>query len=229
MRLLFIRHGEPNYELDCLTDNGVIQAQKLRERLEREEKIDAVYLSPMGRAQQTGRIYLEGKNIPTTTCDWLREFNDSALTPGYASPTPVWDWYPKYWTDVPEYYDNKAFADVPAVAGSSIPTHFKEACEGLDAVLAEHGLVRTGNMYTKTDSCDKTLAFFCHFGITCAMIAHLLGVSPVLTLQGLSAEPTAIAVLCTDDRFDKQVNFRLHSFGDIHHLGDVTGSGVNYK
>lgn len=229
MKLLFIRHGEPNYELDCLTENGVIQAQRLRERLEKTEKIDAVYLSPMGRAQQTGKIYLEGKILPTKTCDWLREFNDGAVTPGYETAVPVWDWYPKYWTEIPEYYDREHFADIAEVAGSSIPQHFADACKGLDEVLAEHGLKREGGLYVKTDNTDKALAFFCHFGITCVMIAHLLGVSPILTLQGLSAEPTAIATLCTDDRFGDRVNFRLHGFGDISHLGNIGNSGVNYK
>jgi probable phosphoglycerate mutase len=71
--------------------------------------------------------------------------------------------------------------------------------------------------------------FFCHFGITCVMIAHLLGVSPIITLQGMSAEPTAIATLCTDDRFGREVNFRLHGFGDINHLPEQGIGRVNYQ
>ena len=27
MRLIFVRHGEPDYAHDCLTENGVIQAK----------------------------------------------------------------------------------------------------------------------------------------------------------------------------------------------------------
>ena len=36
MRIVFVRHGEPNYELDCLTENGKIHAAKAAERLKEE-------------------------------------------------------------------------------------------------------------------------------------------------------------------------------------------------
>ena len=229
MRLLFIRHGEPDYEHDCLTENGVIQAQKLRERLDKTENVAAAYLSSMGRAQQTGRIFLKGKIIPAKTCDWLREFDVKVSDPDWPDPVPVWDLYPKNWTEISGYYDRKAFADVPAVKQSELVKRYTAACEGLDEVLAVNGLRREGGVYVKTDSHDKTIAFFCHFGITCVIISYLLGVSPVIMLQGLSAEPTAVATLCTDDRFGDKVNFRLHGFGDISHLGNVADSGINYK
>lgn len=229
MRLLFIRHGEPNYELDCLTENGVKQAQLLKARLDSTENISAVYLSPMGRAQQTGMIYLKGKILPAKTCSWLREFDVKVPDPNYPEPVPVWDLYPKFWTEAPENFDRKLFAEQPGIKNSELPSRYLAACQGIDDVLYHNGLARRGNMYVKMDNCDKTIAFFCHFGITCVMIAHLLGVSPILTLQGLSAEPTAIATLCTDDRFGDKVNFRMHGFGDISHLGNIQDSGVNYK
>lgn len=92
--------------------------------------------------------------------------------------------------------------------------------EGLDALLAEYGLIREGNAYRRTGSDDVTLLLFCHFGVGCVMIAHLLGIAPIVTLQGFSAEPTAVATLCTDDHFEETVNFRLHGYGDISHLKD---------
>ena len=229
MKLLFIRHGEPDYQLDCLTENGILQAKRLAARLEREENIDKAYLSPMGRAQQTGEIYLKGKNIPTKTCDWLHEFDVKIIDPEYDHPVEVWDIYPKNWTQIPQYFDRKAFADVPAVSQSDLNSRYLAMCEGLDEVLLENGLRRENGVYVKTDNTDKTLAFFCHFGISCVMIAYLLGISPILMLNGLSAEPTAIATLCTDDRFGDKVNFRLHGFGDIAHLGKAQNSGINYK
>ena len=41
MRLIFVRHGDPNYEKDCLTAKGKEQAIKTAERLQ-EEKIKAI-------------------------------------------------------------------------------------------------------------------------------------------------------------------------------------------
>lgn len=33
MRLILVRHGHPNYEIDCLTELGHLQAEAAAERL----------------------------------------------------------------------------------------------------------------------------------------------------------------------------------------------------
>ena len=45
MVIYFIRHGDPNYEDDCLTEKGVKQAELLAERV-KNLKLDEVYFSP---------------------------------------------------------------------------------------------------------------------------------------------------------------------------------------
>ena len=50
MRLIFVRHGEPDYEKDCLTETGKIQAAAAAERLA-GEGISEIYASPCGRAR----------------------------------------------------------------------------------------------------------------------------------------------------------------------------------
>lgn len=45
MKLFIIRHGDPNYALDTLTERGWREAELLRDRLMREN-ITKVYLSP---------------------------------------------------------------------------------------------------------------------------------------------------------------------------------------
>ena len=56
MRLIFIRHGEPDYEKDCLTELGHKQAAAAAQRL-LSEGIDEIYSSPQGRAFQTLNIF----------------------------------------------------------------------------------------------------------------------------------------------------------------------------
>ena len=54
MRILFIRHGQPNYTLDTLTPTGVKQAKALAKFFkEKKTKIDYIYTSPLGRAIKT--------------------------------------------------------------------------------------------------------------------------------------------------------------------------------
>ena len=52
MRIIFVRHGHPNYRQDCLTELGHLHAKAAAERL-CEEKIDMIYSSTCGRAFET--------------------------------------------------------------------------------------------------------------------------------------------------------------------------------
>ena len=49
MRIVFVRHGEPDYANDCLTDAGKVQAAQAAQRL-RSEGISEIWSSPFGRA-----------------------------------------------------------------------------------------------------------------------------------------------------------------------------------
>lgn len=228
MKILVIRHGEPDYAEDRLTEHGIRQAQKLAERLKGAD-ISAAYTSTMGRARQTAEICMADRGVPVTECGWLREFDVKIFDKDADCPVPVWDIYPKNWTQIKEYYDKDRFYTPEDAAGSGIKERYDAVCNGIDSILAEHGLKREGRIYHAVSDHSKTVALFCHFGATCVITAHLLGISPIVTLQGFSAEPTAIATLCTDDRFGKDVNFRLHGFGDISHIGSGGTGTVNFK
>ncbi|MBE7063278.1 MAG: histidine phosphatase family protein [Ruminococcaceae bacterium] len=47
-----VRHGEPVYETDSLTDRGKLQAEAVGKRMF-DAKIDRIFSSPMGRAKDT--------------------------------------------------------------------------------------------------------------------------------------------------------------------------------
>lgn len=52
MKIIFVRHGEPDYIKDCLTENGKKQAKNVAVRL-KDQHIKAVFSSPMGRAKES--------------------------------------------------------------------------------------------------------------------------------------------------------------------------------
>jgi len=58
MRLLFIRHGDPDYEHDTLTEQGVLEAEALAAFIGRLNP-GTCYVSPLGRADLTARIALK--------------------------------------------------------------------------------------------------------------------------------------------------------------------------
>ena len=52
MQFLIIRHGDPDYVHDSLTEKGFREAELLARRL-KKEGVDKIYVSPLGRAAAT--------------------------------------------------------------------------------------------------------------------------------------------------------------------------------
>ena len=57
MRLIFIRHGDPDYEKDSVTAKGEREIKLLADKMQ-SENVHAFYLSPKGRAQRTAEATL---------------------------------------------------------------------------------------------------------------------------------------------------------------------------
>ena len=89
---------------------------------------------------------------------------------------------------------------------------------GLDDLLERHGYKREGNIYRAVSPNMDTIVLFCHFGVECVMLGHLLGVSPMVLWHGLCAAPTSVTTLTTEERRKGIAYFRMNSFGDISHL-----------
>ena len=73
MKLFIIRHGDPDYSIDSLTERGRREAALLCERL-LGENITRVYCSPLGRARATAAPFLEATGLACEIRDWMQEF-----------------------------------------------------------------------------------------------------------------------------------------------------------
>ena len=58
MRILFIRHGDPDYINDTLTKKGHREAKLLAERAA-DLNLGSCYVSPLGRAKDTAQYCLD--------------------------------------------------------------------------------------------------------------------------------------------------------------------------
>ena len=65
---------------------------------------------------------------------------------------------------------------------------------------------------------DSTIVIFCHLGITCVMMSHLLGISPAVLLHSLFLAPTSVTILATEERRNQIAQFRAQVIGDTSHL-----------
>ena len=58
MKILIIRHGEPDYSIDSLTEKGWREAELLSRRMV-QIPAEAYYVSPLGRARDTAKPTME--------------------------------------------------------------------------------------------------------------------------------------------------------------------------
>ena len=235
MRLIFIRHAEPDYEHDSLTKKGRYEAELLARRTARWENIEAIFCSPLGRAQETASYTLKALGRDAVTCDWLREFAYEVKDPVTGEIKVPWDFLPGYFTKIPEMYDKDKWLDTEIYRSNpKIKPDYNEICRRMDDLLLTNGYMRDGNMYradaSMTDGDDeKNIVFFCHFGVTCMILSHLLGISPVILLENTIAMPTGVTVL-NSEKSQSGALFRIQFYGDTSHLisqGEpVSGSGA---
>ncbi len=217
MKLIIARHGEPNYEADCLTEKGRREAGLLARRLAKLN-IDDFYVSPLGRAQETARATLDLLGREAQTLGWLEEFRGRVVDPKTGVRSIAWDFMPQYWTRCPELWDRQAWRNNALVATGEAVAIYDETAAGLDALLARYGYSREGDLYTTAENSDKTVCLVCHFGIAMVMLSHLLCIPPYLLLHGFIMPPSSVTTLITEERLPGQVWFRCTALGDTSHL-----------
>ena len=217
MRLLFIRHGEPDYEKDSLTEKGFREAEHLADYL-KDVRIDRCYVSPLGRAKDTAAPTLSKKQMQAVECDWLQEFPAKVIRPDKGYPINCWDFLPQDWTGVNEYYDKDLWAKTKLMEEGNVFQEYAHVTTEFDALLARHGYVREGNIYRVSRANRDTLAFFCHFALECVLLGHLIGASPMVLWHGFCAAPSSVTTVMTDERRKGAASFRVSRFGDVSHL-----------
>lgn len=226
MRILIVRHGDPDYEKDSLTEKGWKEAALVAERIAKEE-VTEFYVSPLGRARDTASLTLKKMNRTATECEWLREFAPQIRRPDDPNRTHIsWDWLPEDWTKEANFFQmdtwtsHPVFEEAlsPATGKQGIKAEYDWVIQNFDQFLAEHGYVRDGELYRVEKANRDTLVLFCHFGLECILLSRLTGISPMILWHNFMAAPTSVTTIYTEERRDGKAVFRINSFGDISHL-----------
>ena len=103
MELYIIRHGDPDYANDTLTEKGWEQAKLLAPRMAALNPV-AIFCSPRKRAQDTAKPALELLHMDFTVEDWMNESMD----------------YMQSLTDDIENYDDYGYRFMMPPAGLSV-------------------------------------------------------------------------------------------------------------
>lgn len=218
MRLLIIRHGDPDYEKDSLTEKGWKEAELLSERIAKMDVTD-FYVSPLGRAKDTASPTLKKMNRTATECEWLREFDVRIHRPDVEDRRMIaWDWLPEDWTKEEDLFRRDLWGAQKNMKEAGVKEEYQRIIRNFDKLLAEHGYVREGEIYRATKANRDTLVFFCHFGVSCILLSHLMNVSPVILWHHFCLAPSSVTTLYTEERREGKAIFRAQSIGDLSHL-----------
>ncbi|MBR5179376.1 MAG: histidine phosphatase family protein [Lachnospiraceae bacterium] len=245
MKLVIIRHGDPDYQIDSLTEKGKREAILLADRVSKM-KIDRIYVSPLGRARDTAKACFEKmpnvcsldtdmtrdpgtyidsvtgeekKKIVPVTMDWLREFKPVIRRPDQPENWKIcWDWMPDDWTKEDIFYDYEKWTEHPVMAASEVGKEIDYVYTEFEKLLTELGYVRYGRYFKAERPNNDTIVFFCHFGLEVVLLSYLLHIPTMLLWHGFIAAPTSVTTICTEERREGKAYFRVTGFGDISHL-----------
>ena len=219
MRIVFVRHGEPDYAHDCLTERGRIQAQAAAERL-KEEGIEEIYTSPLGRAAETAAAASEALGLPVITLDYMRELHwgsaDGTPIPANGHPWDLadkmaangWDLTDPGWREHPYFRNNLVTEEADNVARKT------------DEWLLSLGYKRNGAYYrcVRPDDRQKTVALFSHGGSSAAAMGHILNLTFPYACGLFHLEFTGITIIRMDRNPGRQRLPCLELANDGRHI-----------
>ncbi|HHT94084.1 MAG TPA: histidine phosphatase family protein [Clostridia bacterium] len=229
MKLLIIRHGDPDYKNDTLTPKGWIEADLLSKRLEKIN-ISKIYCSPLGRAKDTAKATLKIKNMDMEILDWLQEF-PLPVKPDYEKEgLPVhhngchcpWDITPQYWDKYKDVFFSNDWMSHSVYKDSGIYEYYTKVGNELDKLLEKYGYIRKGQLYDVTEKArdDETIVFFCHMGLGLTLVSCLTRIPIPQIWHGFQLMPTSVTVVemqRTPQLHDAAIA-RIVQMGDLSHL-----------
>ena len=208
MLLYLIRHADPDYEHDTLTEKGWKEAWALADWL-RDIKIDRIITSPSGRAVDTAKPTLEVKGMTSEVYNWPGESYDYMSSDDV---TPESDC--EYSFSVKKgIYDFKDFDK------SDRMDRVNEALHEGDLFLESCGYKRKAIFYEPVRPNDDSIAVFSNLGLGTAWISHLIGMPPGLTWPTIVLDTSSITTFefFVDDDKD-YIRPSMRRMNEIAHL-----------
>lgn len=183
MKLILVRHGDPNYKDNCLTPLGHVQAEAVVPRIAALEP-DALYSSTYGRALETAEHTAAKLGMEITQLDFMREISTG---PEGLSKEEKLRYSP--WVFSREMAENGEdllhfdFSDHYTWKGTPFEKSYARVTEGFDEWFAGLGYVREGMYYRCTRKNPDHVVIFAHGGSISCLLAHFTGI-PVQFICG---------------------------------------------
>ena len=219
MLLYLIRHGDPNYQLDCLTDRGKLQAEAVAKRMQ-ASKIDVVYSSPMGRARETAVPTCKLLDLPCHIEEWTHEVLSERLTTYpdgvRRSVTLIQNTLLRENGEIDLPYE-RTF-ESKALRETEMESAFSYIRDNGREFLRKLGYEEENGVYRILRKNEDRVALFTHAVFTRTWLSHLLHIPLHLFWGSFSPTHTGVTVLDFNNNENGITAPKLLCFSDMSHL-----------
>ena len=220
MKIIFVRHGHPNYTDDCLTEIGHKQAEAAAERFE-GEKIDKFYSSSCGRAYETASHIAKRHNMDVEKLDFMREIS-------WGKPEQPDDYLHPWWLVDGWVKDGKEIMNLDwqsdsDYAGKTVVNSYNKVAESFDKWLATLGFLREGAYYRVSEENQNVILLASHGGSSSVVLSHLFNLPFSFVCHAICPGFTAVTVVNFDGKVGELIAPRFELVNDNSHVKTVKG------
>lgn len=220
MRIIFVRHGHPDYDKDCLTALGHLHGEAVAERL-KDEPVERIFSSTHGRAMETAEhidvkfhLGVEGLEFMRET-RWGSVDGESLFRDGH--PWDISDYMVAQgrelldadWEQTEFYRNNKLVENA------------KHLATGLDEWLASLGYRREGAYYRVGKAVHHTVVVVSHGGASTAALGHLFNLPLPFLFSAVCPDYTAVTVVSLSGKEGELVAPRFEIVNDARHIANI--------
>jgi probable phosphoglycerate mutase len=212
MRLYLIRHADPDYPNNTITDIGHREAQALATRMSRLG-LHRIYSSPLGRARDTARYTAAATGLGISELPWTAELQLAPIQDASGESTAAWN--------IPGEVVRQGgpeFEQIPEFDGFDHRARQQELASASDAFLGGLGYVRDGGVYRAVRPNAESIAVFCHAGFGLSWLAHLLQIPVPLAWCGFFLAPSSVTTILMEIQSPGVAVPRVLGVGDTSHI-----------
>ena len=219
MLLYIVRHGDPIYETDSLTERGKLQAEAVGKRMF-DAKIDKIFSSPYGRAKETADPACRLLGLEKQIEEWTHEIEDERLT-------PFPDGKMKSITLVQNtYYLENGNIDLPyersfectGINQSNMKDAVKYIEENGKIFLEKLGYKEENGIYRILRPNEEKVALFCHAAFSRAWLSVLLHIPLHIMWSSFQYTHTGVTVVEFQNNENGITAPRCLCYSDVSHL-----------
>ena len=218
MKIIFVRHGHPDYKNDCLTDLGNAHAQAVGNRL-KDQHIDRIFSSTCGRAYQTACYIAPHHGLEVQGLKFMREISwGKPNTDDYMHP---WNMAARWVKDGKDVM-KADWRDDEDIKGHTLLTSYETVACAFDEWLTQFGLVREGCCYRVVEENTETIVLTSHGGSSSVVLSHIFNLPFPFICHAICPDFTAVTVVNFEGEKGSLTSPSFELVNDNRHIKDIS-------